>query len=582
MRYLVCLLALVAAVPAVVADAVAADGEPKKALTKSGQTAARSIVLKRADLGAGFTATKRPDDEPLPKGARCDALDEGDLTVTGDANSPDFRLAQTGIYVTVGSSAHVYRTLRDANASWQRGTSQQVLNCLGDIVRLSAAQGQKITVVSSKRVSFPTVAPKTSAYRVVVTIASAGSSQRIRAYVDAVVLQRGRCSPSCSSPRSAGRSPRPRARPSPRSWRPGWPARPAPAGRSPELTPRTRDNPPNGWVRWPPRRRQLKRGCLGEPLGGRRAGRGRLARPPRRDRGRAASPRSRRAAGRHVHPRRPRRSAPRSRATPTDDDEARVLLLRGLRSAELDVRMASVTALASLGHRYEWAVDGLIEALADDRDSPIRVASALDDLAPRPGVRLVPLLRHPSVVVRFSVVRLLARYPDLSRRYVAELTRDPSHQVRAAALETLRGTATAEAVRCATALLDDPHPLVRAQAAATAAAVTGGPSAALLVPLLGDESWAVRDATREALVGAGHGVADAMLAALDDPNEEIRSGAALVLQDVGVVDHLAHGDRHGHLERILDAGGDRLRQAASGRARKGVALGVPVIGAETA
>ena len=73
-----------------------------------------------------------------------------------------------------------------------------------------------------------------------------------------------------------------------------------------------------------------------------------------------------------------------------------------------------------------------------------------------------------------------------------------------------------------------------------------------------------------------------MLAALDDTNEEIRSGAALVLQDVGVVDHLAHGDRHGHLERILEAGGDRLRQAASGRARKGVALGVPVIGAETA
>ena len=95
MRYLVCLLALVAALPAVVADAMAADGEPKKALTKSGQSAARSIVLKRADLGAGFTATMRPDDEPLPKGARCDALDEGDLTVTGDANSPDFRLAQT-------------------------------------------------------------------------------------------------------------------------------------------------------------------------------------------------------------------------------------------------------------------------------------------------------------------------------------------------------------------------------------------------------------------------------------------------------------------------------------------------------
>ena len=82
MRYLVVLMALIAAAPA-----VAADGDPKKALTTKDQAAARAIVLKRSDLGQGFTATKRPADEPLPKGARCDALDEGDLTVTGDAQA---------------------------------------------------------------------------------------------------------------------------------------------------------------------------------------------------------------------------------------------------------------------------------------------------------------------------------------------------------------------------------------------------------------------------------------------------------------------------------------------------------------
>jgi HEAT repeat protein len=265
-----------------------------------------------------------------------------------------------------------------------------------------------------------------------------------------------------------------------------------------------------------------------------------------------------------------------------DDEEARVVVLRGLRSSEQDVRVASVTALARLGHRYEWAVDGLIEALADDRASPIRVGSALEDLAPRPGVRLVPLLRHPRVVVRFTTVRLLGRYPDLARRHVADLTRDPSHQVRAAALETLRATSTAEALRCATALLDDAHPLVRAQAAATATAVAGAACATLLVPLLGDESWAVRDATQAALAEAGNDVADAMLDALEHPNAEVRAGAALVLQDIGVVDDLARDDRNGHLERILEVGGNRMRQAASGRVRRGVTLGVPVLGAETA
>ena len=173
------------------APALAADGEPRQVLTEKDQKVARSIVLKRADLGAGFTAQKRPADDPLPKGARCDALDEGDLTVSGDANSPDFRLAGPGVFVTVGSSAHVYRTLREANSSWTRGTSRQTLTCLGDIVRLSAAPSQKLKIVSSAQLAFPKLAPRTSAYRLVITIA-AGSGQRVRAYVDAIVLQRGR------------------------------------------------------------------------------------------------------------------------------------------------------------------------------------------------------------------------------------------------------------------------------------------------------------------------------------------------------------------------------------------------------
>lgn len=185
-RLLVCLAALT-----FTASAAAADGEPRKALTKKDQALAMSIVLKRGDLGTGFTAEKRPADEPLPKGARCGALDESDLTVSGDANSPDFRLAAAGVFVTVGSSAHVYRTLKDANASWTRGTSKQTLTCLADIVRLSAAPAQTIKIVSSARVSFPQLAPRTSAYRIVVTIAS-GAQQPVRAYVDAIVLQRGR------------------------------------------------------------------------------------------------------------------------------------------------------------------------------------------------------------------------------------------------------------------------------------------------------------------------------------------------------------------------------------------------------
>jgi hypothetical protein len=169
----------------------AADGDPRRSITKSGQQAARAVVLKRGDLGAGFVATARSKDEGLPKGARCGGLGEEDLTISGDAASPDFRFAQGPAFVTVGSTAQVYRTVADANASWRRGTSPKTATCLADIVRLSAEPGQVIKVVSAKRIPFPTVSPKATAYRLVLSVGF-GTGPRVPAYVDAVILQHGR------------------------------------------------------------------------------------------------------------------------------------------------------------------------------------------------------------------------------------------------------------------------------------------------------------------------------------------------------------------------------------------------------
>jgi hypothetical protein len=45
--------------------------------------------------------------------------------------------------------------------------------------------------VSAKKIPFPSLSPKTVAYRIVVNVAVTGN-QRIRAYVDAVILQHGR------------------------------------------------------------------------------------------------------------------------------------------------------------------------------------------------------------------------------------------------------------------------------------------------------------------------------------------------------------------------------------------------------
>jgi hypothetical protein len=186
MRPLVVLLAALA----LVGPAVGANGQPRQALTKADQKKARSVVLTRSDLDARFVAQKGSGDETLPKSARCGALDESDLTVTGDVDSPDYRLMNGSAFVTVGSTAQVYRTLREANASWRRGTPAQTATCLADIIRLTAPKDRRVTIVSAGRRTFPNVAPKSSAYRIVAGFVVNG--RRIHLFVDVILLQEGR------------------------------------------------------------------------------------------------------------------------------------------------------------------------------------------------------------------------------------------------------------------------------------------------------------------------------------------------------------------------------------------------------
>ena len=116
-------------------------------------------------------------------------------------------------------------------------------------------------------------------------------------------------------------------------------------------------------------------------------------------------------------------------------------------------------------------------------------------------------------------------------------------------------------------MLSDTQPFVRAQASRTAVAIAGAGAASFVAPLLADESWWVREAAREALVGAGGDVAMVVAPLVDAGDAALRRGAALVLQDVGALDALVDGGEAGELERIMDAGGRRLRRAAAERER---------------
>lgn len=228
------------------------------------------------------------------------------------------------------------------------------------------------------------------------------------------------------------------------------------------------------------------------------------------------------------------------------------------------IATAAVRSLGDIGD--ERAIGLLISALRTGNGPRSRIATELEQLAPAPGPKLVPLLRDKDPAVRFWAATLLGPYPDLAESNLIALTWDPDPNVRAAAVETLGGRTGGAVGTAVLAALDDSAWFVRVHAARAAGHVLGVDAAPTLVRLLADERWWVRTAAKDALRGMGMEAVPSLLSVLGHSDAFARNGAAEVLQDVGFVDYLAVNDpRSPLLERIYAAGGEKLREAAMAR-----------------
>lgn len=172
------LLALVAGV----GTAVAARGDPQKKLTSADNARARAMLIRKGDLVPGFTATRPSSEDP---DIGCKALDESDLTLTGEAESPSF----TQGVAFVSSSADLYASRADARASWRRGTSAGGLACLKELLRVEYGK-QGLTLQSMRKIAFPRVSSSTAAYRFVISMQSQGVE--VPFFLDLVVLMNSR------------------------------------------------------------------------------------------------------------------------------------------------------------------------------------------------------------------------------------------------------------------------------------------------------------------------------------------------------------------------------------------------------
>ena len=240
------------------------------------------------------------------------------------------------------------------------------------------------------------------------------------------------------------------------------------------------------------------------------------------------------------------------------------LLYHALGDSNPDVSAAAIRLLGSLGDLS--AIELLVAALRDGRVSRSQIAAQLERLEPEPGFLLLPLLRDPDPVVRFWGATLIGPYRALGEADLIALTRDEDANVRAAAVEALGSRSGEEAAYAALALLDDAAWFVRVHAARTAGQIAGADGAFEITRLLADTRWWVRTAAKDALRGLGREAIPALDPMLSSPDRFARNGAAEVLQDIGLVDHLALEDPDSPLlARIYAAGGPGLQEAAQSR-----------------
>jgi hypothetical protein len=160
--------------------ALAARGDPQKRITPADQARAKAMLVRPADL-PGF----RPQRSGPEGDFYCEALDESDLTLTGEAEGRQLALGT----VFIGSAAQVYRSLADARASWRRATSPAGVRCAQRVLsREFANTGGRL--LSLRKISFPRLSQQTVVFRAKLVAATAQGDLPV--YIDLVALMHSR------------------------------------------------------------------------------------------------------------------------------------------------------------------------------------------------------------------------------------------------------------------------------------------------------------------------------------------------------------------------------------------------------
>ena len=179
--------------------AASGPGKQKIELNAADQAAARRVVLRRSDLGPGWTGGRvKPD---LTSQVSCASYHPkvSDLVVTGAAES-QFR--STGL--VLANEVEVFRTAAMVDRDWRRSIVPAAVPCLRRT--LTKGLGTQAKVLSFGRIPFPKVGTHSAAFRGIVAVSALGRT--VRVLLDIVLVGKGRTEISldATAPAAAARA----------------------------------------------------------------------------------------------------------------------------------------------------------------------------------------------------------------------------------------------------------------------------------------------------------------------------------------------------------------------------------------
>jgi hypothetical protein len=164
-----------------------AGGAVARRPTPAGMALARAALLRRADLGRGWTST--PAAKTVP-GLTCAAFSPAFAGVvqTGAAMSPTFAQSQVGPFLS--QTAYAYASGSEEQVVWREIAQPRLLICIAASLTRSASGGVHFSVTSKRMLALPSLSVPAVGYRVTGT--ASVPNQTVNVYLDVLLLGGGK------------------------------------------------------------------------------------------------------------------------------------------------------------------------------------------------------------------------------------------------------------------------------------------------------------------------------------------------------------------------------------------------------